>query len=441
MDALTQSAIQIHRHSFRNGTTSIPVTTFFDGAQLRSSGEELGDQLPYTSVLMAMQFGASYDSGLDYIFNPTFRVSCASGNCTFPKYQSLGVFGSCYDRTTDLVKSETDTETYYTLPGTDSDLVFYTETSSGASDIIMADSSTVYPDRALFGDVGPMIATTSTIIDFWNDPVAIQCALYWTVKTYQAAVNLTTGYRLDEEQLNVTASFYGGDTKYRQTDPIRLEPDECWVNGTNYSAKDGNGHWTNQNCLFEVSSLAQVGIQNAFMDKAYGFVGGATLNAPNTKNFSNMNHYTMNVYAITKDIEHRADVFAAVRDMTSNVALMIERSIRVVADKPDERAKGIVWSTDFRYKIRWERMTLPILLVLGSAVFLLLTALVNRGDFTWKRSNLPLLFHGLGNREKREAGDVSEYADMKSVARHMAVKLVRTEEGVRLVSGEHRFDA
>jgi hypothetical protein len=227
MDALTQSAIQIRRHTFENGTTTLPITTFYGSYQIQTSGDTIGDQIPLSSVIMAMQFGASYTSGLDKIFNPTFSARCPSGNCTFPKYQTLTVYNECYDRSEDI----SDSGSYYTLRVPDgSDLKLLKETSSGVKGLIAAQSSPDYPDSKLVGNIGPLISTTSTVVDFWNDPIAVQCAFYWWVKTFEAVVNPSTNLELDERPINT--DIYSTKSTYQQPDPINLYPEECWLNGT-----------------------------------------------------------------------------------------------------------------------------------------------------------------------------------------------------------------
>lgn len=86
-----------------------------------------------------------------------------------------------------------------------------------------------------------------------------------------------------------------------------------------------------------------------------------------------------------------------------------------------------------RFHVHWPIMSFPFIVVFGSALFTFLVARQAR-QHLWKKSNLPLLFHGLGRRERESCGEIEDYIDMRTKARDIKVKLLTTADGhVRLV--------
>lgn len=94
--------------------------------------------------------------------------------------------------------------------------------------------------------------------------------------------------------------------------------------------------------------------------------------------------------------------------------------------------KGIMYKEPSFY-VRWEVLTFPLLLLFGSVLFTFAVAAGAR-QHVWKRSNLPLLFHGLGQREREGLrGSLEEYGQMKEQAVNMHVEFQETVEGYKLV--------
>jgi hypothetical protein len=81
-------------------------------------------------------------------------------------------------------------------------------------------------------------------------------------------------------------------------------------------------------------------------------------------------------------------------------------------------------------------MTFPVLLIVGSAIFSFTVAYTSR-EHLWKKSNLPLLFHGLGTREREMFGEIEDYIDMRDTAKRLTVKLGNTEQSrLRFIEAE-----
>jgi hypothetical protein len=443
MEAVTQSAIQLKLHNIHNGTTTIQIANAYHNAITQTSGLNVGDQLPPISVIMAMQFGVAFESGLDNMFSPGFRVNCPTGNCTFPTYQTLTIYTDCYDRSNSLTnKTDNSGNTYTTLPLPGSgELGLLRNSSSGTVAIVAANSSTAYPDPSVFvHPIGPLISTVTTILDFWNgNPVAVQCAYYWSVQTYDGVVNVTTNGELWEEPRQTSLMKQSGQTTYQQLDNVTMQPDECWINGTLFTQKTSTGDWASPNCQYVIANFAQAGVQNIFLDPDYGFNGEALQYGPH--NFSRQNDYIRNVYGVSEQ-STRAEAISNIMTLSTNAGVMMSKALRVSSGGAQLTSIGFVFSSDFFYHILWYHLALPIALVFGSLVFLLVTMLSSRNVLKWKRSSLPLIFHGLGNKEREAVTHVHEYADMKDIAENMSVKLQRTKEGVRLVSGvDTRFGA
>ena len=90
----------------------------------------------------------------------------------------------------------------------------------------------------------------------------------------------------------------------------------------------------------------------------------------------------------------------------------------------------------FYYSIDWKFLVMPAFVVLSCALSVLYTALQTKNEYAWRRSALPLLFHGLEERERSAHGDLRDINVMQDVAEHMRVRLEEHVDanGARLVT-------
>jgi hypothetical protein len=100
------------------------------------------------------------------------------------------------------------------------------------------------------------------------------------------------------------------------------------------------------------------------------------------------------------------------------IALSMTKAIR---EGPNATTfKGTVSVPDQRIVVRWAWMTLPVSLVVSSAVFLIatMTFATEKNSIAWKSSSLPILYHGIYDLEE-SVSDCIELQDMSRKAKDM----------------------
>lgn len=103
-------------------------------------------------------------------------------------------------------------------------------------------------------------------------------------------------------------------------------------------------------------------------------------------------------------------------------------------------ALGVTYDTTTCVRVVWPWLTLPIVLVVMSGVFLALTIWKSKPGLrndsvpnVWKSSIFAVLYHGLSEDARLGPGAVSRLDDMKAAAEHAQVKLTRMNKDWRLV--------
>lgn len=118
-----------------------------------------------------------------------------------------------------------------------------------------------------------------------------------------------------------------------------------------------------------------------------------------------------------------------------NVSLVLENVALAVTDEMQTSQPnrleiyGQQISDEIYVQIRWEWLTLPVLVVVLSAAFLLQTmyATYSCGARVWKSSNLVLLYHGLEFPPASEEYPLDELSQMDRVAKVHKVRLRRDD--------------
>lgn len=87
---------------------------------------------------------------------------------------------------------------------------------------------------------------------------------------------------------------------------------------------------------------------------------------------------------------------------------------------------GTAWTSEPYIHVHWPWLTLPISLVMFSAVFL--AVCIHRSEIVWKNSALVLLFHGFGDWDK-EALHVTSLDGMVDAAEDTWVRLTEDDRG------------
>ena len=410
------------------------------------------DVWPDTPMVNAIQFGLGYASGPNEIVKATTIVDCPGGYCEFNKAQTLSMGYKCVSRS-DIIYVPTNGTSvpYQTLPGTN--LRFYSEgykNVEGYEDVedqrIAVESYTTYPtpesspyyptneyETDIFGLIqGPLIVRTSMLLDLGNGTDhavrngthAIDCALYWEVASTSMYVNASSNFTLAGTLDPSIVSTYWRD----EQDSWVLEPNKCIVEGEEVAAS--NGTFYRNNCVFWVDALPHQGLQTMLTDPDYGLMGGLFLlesYQDGTGKWNRRNIFTINMDKASWNRTPQ-QAFDQINWMWKNIAFAASFTIRRTASVQvngfaNLHATGTVSALVFYYSVDWVRLTMPAFIVLCCALFVLYTALLTRKEYAWRRSTLPLLFHGLEDHERIAQGDVRDFTVMTDIAKEIRVRL------------------
>lgn len=459
LDALIQSAVLLPQKRQLNtvpyprsdletpitNITTLPRTNVY--SQYRA-GESDDDPWAATSMLNAVKFGVSYMTGLDNTAGDKGIVDCPTGYCDFGQFQTLAIKHRCIDRSNDIQEEGADHYPYLTLP--DTDLRLYHKggmrngTGSYQQMLITAQSYPDQPTNTTDIKLPALIARTAMIVKprdgagLWDKAVAVECSLRWSLRTLSGEVDQATSSSVIENPLNETTmagSWDVNDDPANKNLAFVLEPTTgCWVNNT--AIFRGNNTLYNEECLYRITKKAHQGIQKLLCDSTDGLVGDYILVSRNEtadKNYlTRMNHFINNINTLMT--ENRTAYISNLEGVFQNIAWSMTRVARVDSGVDPKFALGLVYSYVFVYHVIWSRLAFPAIVVFSCNVFFIVTAVLTAGDYGWRRSNLPLVFHGLGGVEGESRGPVKELADMEAVAEKMIVRLGETPEGARLMS-------
>ena len=120
------------------------------------------------------------------------------------------------------------------------------------------------------------------------------------------------------------------------------------------------------------------------------------------------------------------DTFYTTNDfpgLFANVSLSLTKAI---LDQSNETITGSEQALRTILVIRWEWLTLPVIVLCSAITFLIITIALTRRQRTqvWKSSTLPLLFHGLDHLDRHWAG-LKRISDMEGEAANIKIRLGR----------------
>ena len=435
LDALIQSSVLIpstfvvndvvyDKYPNITGNTTMPRSTWYNESQIMETVDKL---YPDTPLMNALRFGQSYSNGLAELFSPVMNVDCPTGTCYFLKAQTLAIDSRCVDRTKDIVThpSKGNTAAYQSLTGTN--LTFYYDGAKEFESQMIATWS--YPDFEdnkymddMFGPgfLGLIVRTAMMLSGPENATLAYECALSWSIRTSEEYINATSEYQLSSQDYPVKF-----DVEYQPSNINwwLMTPEQCYVQGK--EIPKSNDTFYKDNCLFAVGSPAGRGLEIMLLDKEDGFMGNSCLISEN--NFTRMNPFITNLES-ARVRDNPEDIFDAIRIMWSNIAIASSSAVRHTTSTVDGgdlqlTTEGTVWREIFYYRVDWARLGFPAVVVAFAAFFVLYTAIKTRKEYAWRRSALPLLFHGIEDRERIALGDVRSFLTMHDVAEKLHVKL------------------
>lgn len=450
MDAFIQSSVLLPQRlqpstrtypALNNqNTTTLPIATYYNDSQTFDSSINM---YASTGMIDSVITGIVWLKVQRSLFTGGSPGSCPSGYCEFGVYQTLGITSQCVDRSKDIIIIPGgQNKTYLTLPGADG-LQLVNNFDDGYVAVKSYDTPSTVPVDA---DSGPLLTRTAMIINTWDNDTALamECSLYWVVKSMTAYANRSsTGEILESEPTNLQATHYEANPETSDNaTAFRLWPGTgCYYNNhTVTQSKDPDLYA--KHCVYGVSKASHKGIQRFIMEDQDGFHGVSEFlgdnNATNESTWSVTNNYINNIYDFSYDNRNQSKLYVEIMHFT--IALFMTRHVRVQGGIPNEDntelyagfVTGKMSEAAFYYKIAWVRLIYPAVIVLASAIFVLVTALKAKRDLQWRRSNVPMMFHGLSEVERDTCRFEPDLLKMEHAATNMQVKLVDGHEGVRL---------
>ena len=244
-------------------------------------------------------------------------------------------------------------------------------------------------------------------------PRATECAFYYCVNTYNATVSVGVLHEtVVSSWRNESVSDFYPDFYSNSILSPPLQQDNL-----------------NQNVSYYMMSTAYSSLKSFFELQFSGNVVGdaGTILQPSTdfvQALMNLSHYD--------------DIMSSIaQSMTNTIRQQSYGTIKVPGD---------AWRTETFIHVQWSWLTLPILLVVFTLVFLVTTILQSSepNSRPWKTSTLPSLYHGLETEVGVDLGERGRVSDMEHEAQSSKVRLQPTERGLMLVkvkgTGRIRFE-
>ncbi|KAL3417623.1 hypothetical protein PVAG01_10633 [Phlyctema vagabunda] len=339
------------------------------------------------------------------------KVSCETGNCTWPSFSTLAVCYSCVDLTPFMTRFCNDSSDT-------SDCGWQVPQGARLRDSKDVFSMTSFTP-SMFGDMPYtniikliFMGTEAQDGDPENfNPWATQCTIDYCSQT-------------------MTSTVVNGKLTENVTETVR--------NNTVVDISQSEGRTpveliTPENQTVFISEPAMLGIQSWFSTV---FTNGS---ASRNSTFEGIDEATLVIVNLTVGISSGTTYFDTdivqtfywnyyeypdgLPRLMSDLATAMTVAFRSFNGKID--IIGSATTLETYVKVRWVWISLPLFVVLATTAFLVLAMLQSRksGTELWKGSALALLFYGLDHATKVQFGTVSTFEDKKRLMKDIRVKL------------------
>lgn len=464
-----------------------------------SSFEVAGTHITQRASSQAMDPGmlASIASGfLDTTEKSSIvPATCATGNCTFANFQSIGICTKCRDATSSVQSSCTGRSIIHNFTGTDLTITGFQVppgvlagfgqealiTSNTLSDWSFDGVDTIGGINVLTltnNNAGrPMPKTievngSNTALNYCSPQgvLAAECGLYHCISTYKATyenVIFNEDLIASEPILAVRGNGKGGWRNYKNASsswtPTWPGPScfgvikpSCLTESQrkNISAKFGNTlsetatEWTpfcdaagfniSPDCYFEMTQQVYWMIAGYFAS-TLGSVSADSNQifdgAVKAQNLST-SWETISGSAFLQNLYQSGNIsFASFATQMNRTANSMTAFMRQNGRQGHEHyAKGKLFNTTTCIDVRWGWLALPAVLALLTIIVLCATMYASsskRGSAVWKSSSLADLFHGLAMKEKLSS-DLDSSSGMEQAAKTINVILDDSAGGYQL---------
>ncbi|KAJ5420999.1 hypothetical protein N7465_003518 [Penicillium sp. CMV-2018d] len=336
-------------------------------------------------------------------------IECATGNCTFAPYQSLGICSRCANITDSLTLRKVDGATpgqemyNYKLPNS---FAFRTSTTEK----YVMNSTYLRPLVSLnttgLASILNFTAITSSGYSVPPTVSATECSLYFCVETYHAAVK---GGAFTEKLTSTEGTSNYSSLSLKD---FAIVPNTCYVNGTQQESTHS------PECAFKVNWLSTLALSNSITPLLNGTGSLFVSNRPSWSSDSMEALYGL--YGNYTEINLVFQSLAA--SLTSHARSKVCKASH----------GGTAWSTVSYVHVRWLWMILPITLVFLSSLFLIITIFHTRREYIWKSSPLALLFSNLDLEGPNPFRTDPTLKGIEQTSRQMDVRLETSSDGPRI---------
>ncbi|PGG96231.1 hypothetical protein AJ79_09667 [Helicocarpus griseus UAMH5409] len=333
-------------------TSSIPIcdsTTYNDIVPGRGPGL---NRVPVST--MAAIYNGIYENQI----NSSVAPKCSSGNCTFPKYQSLGVCSQCADLTADIVVrgdcgSEKSTkDCIYTLPKN-------IDLQLSVGDRGALNTSVGLDLLRLNNESLPVIQTFTAMSAPLRDPDkevherrAVECILYFCFATYEAEVHAG---QLNERIVSTSALSNISSNPFDMKD-VLISRERCLANGNETSPSNAQ-----DKCNYVVNGESMQAIRNTLTPLVIGNGTSVRSYMPNWSSDimeaihgSSGNYADINAVFISLASTLTTSVvfFAGRVKKKASVPETIGLRVRSLTKNPKQRACGFLSAGMFFFRVR-----------------------------------------------------------------------------------------
>lgn len=363
--------------------------------------------------------GAMYDGILQTSIVSPLTPGCPTGNCTFPRYQSLGIVSECQDISSELVaywrppegtESEdlafNDTTSLrkcadnvpvctVELPGFGLTLVPYglinsTVNSSEVTDFpeLPKHDPPFYTWRAILGP------GQNSYLDPVPEPVAVECKFYFSVNTYESTVDAG---KLNEKV--ISTSFTGSsiddpNSMWMFGSNLTIPAKPCYINGTELDDV--------AECTYKIDAGSGLALYNTLNSMLTGDGWRSVSNRPD---FSSDVMQSILGFSSGKSLEDpKVASFEYVERAFQSLATTLTNHVR---GSPDvcggATIMGTLWADELYLHVRWAWMAPTAVMLFLTLAFFGAVTVKFSGEDLWKSSPLAFLF----SRLKADGKEVS----------------------------------
>ncbi|KAK5099999.1 hypothetical protein LTS08_005714 [Lithohypha guttulata] len=354
--------------------------------------------------------GSMYDGFLQTSSQSPLRPNCPSGNCTYPRYQSLGVCHECSDHSSQLLYVDKSTNLTYPT-SVESNCSKQLSTCDlqwiGAGLSLQSNYGMVNSTQATSSKLDPALAATdnTTFSTFhailahnWQAnsnpepaPSAVKCDLRLCVKTYEGSVS---GGQFRENTISTTwnGSYLDGATQLNYhtfQNYVVIPARPCYINGSEILEP-----WNDvdrDRCTYNISSAAVIALGNTVEGLTKGYGSAITSNRPALS--SDVMQALYGIFNSTSledpDIGTLASVQRAFKSMADVVTNQARGSL---VNCGGATAPGTQFIDELYIHVRWVWLLPTITVLVLCLVFFLATIVQSWSDDLWKSSPLAHIF-------------------------------------------------